>query len=114
MGTVRIESREDAVMLREVLAPIWVEYYAANGDRDTVVSTNMCCRTAAMIVEIDPSWRVVHGTVHDQPHAWCQRADGLVLDLTADQFGGPTVVWAPLPLNYAPTTAVGQCPGCSA
>jgi hypothetical protein len=111
---MRIETREDAVMLREVLEPIWSAYYAANNAPETVLSTNMCCRTAAMVAEIDPQWAVVHGSVEGQPHAWCQLDDGTVLDLTGDQFGRAAVIWGPLPHGYAVDTSdAGDCPGCA-
>lgn len=103
-------------MLREVLAPIWADYYAANGQHDTIVSTNMCCRTATVIAEIDPSWRVVHGTLSGHAHAWCERSDGTILDLTADQFGEPPVVWGEIPASYLPDDhdSDTDCPGCAA
>ncbi len=111
---MRIDNREDAAMLRELLAPMWAEYYAANGQHDTIVSTNMCCRTAAMVTEIDGRWIVVHGTVADQAHAWSQLPDGTVMDLTGDQFGEPPVVWGKLPGDYlASDVATSDCPGCS-
>lgn len=113
---MRIETREDAVMLREVLAPIWAEYYRTAGAPDTVSSTNMCCRTATMVAEIDPRWRVVHGTLSGHAHAWSERADGTILDLTADQFGDLPVVWGEIPETYLPDDRISDtdCPGCSA
>lgn len=37
--------------------------------------------------------RMVQGQYNDHPHFWLETLDGWYLDITADQFGGPSIIW---------------------
>lgn len=102
--------------LRLFLATCWewtheVHYarsFPRKDPRPTISSTYMCRHTSRMLLElldeVDPGWKLAGGTIKTlderdaQPHWWIEK-DGLIIDLTADQFG-----WEPI--TVVPTSDV--------
>jgi len=91
-----IEVRELAERVRQALEPHW-----------NASSMGRCNSASAFLVDLlrergDPGWDLVHGGAckageefdpdFAAGHCWAQREDGLMVDITGDQFGHPAVV----------------------
>lgn len=102
---------DTATELRSFLEPLWLRRKAETGrlpDAGSPLSEGMCGFTSAFVVLAlsvtdGPGWRMAggwpqsgggiacrRGRLHG--HFWAVSEDGIVVDLTADQFGHPNVI----------------------
>lgn len=117
MGSVELdELRADLVVMREFLVERWVDWGEARGRPygDAILGVGMCRFTSAFLLKaLGPGWRLGGGDPfvyrggawvyspsaggyrksdgHVDGHYWVVK-DGLIVDLTATQFGGDPIV----------------------
>ncbi|MBU8539071.1 lasso peptide biosynthesis protein [Falsiroseomonas tokyonensis] len=99
---------------RRFLETVWPEWHAERGrPLPAIPSTGTCGRSACflqrVLAEAGQEARIRHGwfLAPGRPparHAWVE-STGLILDLTADQFGAPPLLGCPAPdARYRPGT----------
>ncbi|NKE46451.1 hypothetical protein HB662_16835 [Roseomonas frigidaquae] len=96
---------------RRFLETLWPEWHAERGrPRPAIPSTGTCGRSATflqrVLAEVGREAEVRHGwflaPAGPARHAWVE-SGGLILDLTADQFGAPPILACPAPdARYRP------------